>query len=204
MQEARAVVSPDIGKLRAAVQAEYTVVAQEPQRGFHFHTGRRLARILEYDPTWIEEIPEQSVESFAGTGNPFRSGALLSGERVIDVGCGAGFDSFIAAKMVGAAGHVTGVDMTPAMLEKARAAAALGNFANVEFREGYGEALPAPSGGADVVISNGALNLMPDKIAAFREMARVLKPSGRLQIADILVQRAVSDEAKRDIDLWTG
>lgn len=204
MKEPQMLASPDIDKLRAAVQAEYAVVAREPQRGFHFHTGRRLAKILEYESSWLEGIPEQSVESFAGTGNPFRAGTLFVGERVIDVGCGAGLDSLIGAKMVGAAGQVIGVDMTHAMLERARAAASLGNFANVEFREGYGEALPAPSGWADVVISNGALNLMPDKVAALGEMSRVLKTGGRLQIADILVQRAVSDEAKRDIDLWTG
>ena len=204
MQEPQMFASPDVDKLRDAVQAEYTVVAREPQRGFHFHTGRRLAKIVEYESSWLEGIPEQSVESFAGTGNPFRAGALLVGERVIDVGCGAGLDSLIAAKMVGATGHVIGVDMTPAMLERARAAASQGNIANVEFREGYGEALPVPSGWADVVISNGALNLMPNKVAALSEMARVLKTGGRLQVADILVQRAVSDEAKRDIDLWTG
>jgi arsenite methyltransferase len=204
MSESSVAAAPDIGELRSAVQAEYTLVAREPQRGFHFHTGRRLAAILEYQPSWLDGIPERSIESFAGTGNPFRVGPIQVGERVVDVGCGAGLDSLIAAKTAGPSARVIGVDMTPAMLEKARAGAAEGGFSNVEFREGYGEALPIPDGWADVVISNGALNLMPDKNAALREMARVLKPGGRLQIADILVQRAVSDEAKRDIDLWTG
>jgi SAM-dependent methyltransferase len=204
MAEAQTSALPDLDQLRSAVQAEYTVVAHDPGRGFHFHTGRRLAGILEYKPNWLEGIPESSIESFAGTGNPFRIGELRAGERVVDVGCGAGIDSLIAAKMVGPAGHVTGVDMTSAMLDKARAAAAEGKSANVEFMEGYGERLPVADGSVDVVISNGALNLMPDKVAALREMARVLKPGGRLQIADILVQRAVSDEAKRDIELWTG
>ena len=204
MAETRVSALPDVGELRTAVQAEYTLVAREPQRGFHFHTGRRLAAILNYEPAWLEGIPESSIESFAGTGNPFALGTLAPGVRMVDVGCGAGLDSLVAAKMVGPAGRVIGVDMTPAMLEKARAAAGLASIANIEFREGFGEALPVADGWADVVISNGALNLMPDKSAALREMARVLAPDGRLQIADILVQRAVSEEAKRDIDLWTG
>jgi SAM-dependent methyltransferase len=204
MADAKISSLPDIGELRAAVQAEYTLVAREPERGFHFHTGRRLASILEYDPPWFEGIPEPSIESFAGTGNPFRVGAIARGERVVDVGCGAGIDSLIASKMVGGSGQVVGVDMTQAMLAKARAADEQASIKNVDFREGFGEALPVEDHWADVVISNGALNLMPDKNAALREMARVLKPGGRLQIADILVQRAVSDEAKRDIDLWTG
>ena len=194
----------DVGILREAIQEEYAEVASSPQKGFHFHTGRPLARMLEYADEWLEGIPESSVESFAGTGNPFSLGELLPGERVVDVGCGAGIDSMIAAKKVGPEGWVIGVDMTPAMLEKARYAAKEARLSNVEFREGYAEALPVDDGGADVVISNGVLNLMPDKSAALEEMFRVLKPEGRLQIGDILVQKAVPESAKRKIDLWTG
>ncbi len=149
-------------------------------------------------------LPESSIESFAGTGNPFSLGELRPGERVLDVGCGAGIDSMIAAKKVGPDGRVIGVDMTPSMLEKARQGAKEAGLRNVEFREGYAEALPIEDGWADVVISNGVLNLMPDKSAALDEMSRVLKPNGRLQIGDILVQKAVPESAKRKIDLWTG
>ena len=149
-------------------------------------------------------MPEPSIESFAGTGNPFSLGEIGVGERVVDVGCGAGIDSLIAAKMAGEAGQIVGVDMTPAMLEKAKGSAAAAKLLNVEFRSGYGESVPVPDAWADVVISNGALNLMPDKVAVLREMARVLKPNGRLQLGDILVAKEVPQGAKEDIDLWTG
>lgn len=190
--------------LRAAIQAEYTEVAAHPEQGFHFHTGRPLARILGYPDAWLAGIPAGAIASFAGTGNPFRLGSLHTGERVVDVGCGAGIDSLIAARMVGDTGQVIGVDMTPAMLAKARANAGEAGAHNAEFREGYGEALPVPDGWADVVISNGVLNLMPDKSAALAEMARVLAPGGRLQIADILVAIPVPQDAKANISLWTG
>jgi arsenite methyltransferase len=194
----------DVNTLREAIQEEYAEVAAHPEKGFHFHTGRPLARMLEYADEWLEGIPESSIESFAGTGNPFGPGELRPGERVVDVGCGAGIDSLIAAKKVGPEGRVIGVDMTPAMLQKARQAAKEAGLPNVEFREGYAEALPISSDWADVLISNGVLNLMPDKAAALNEMARVLKPNGRLQIGDILVQKAVPENSKRKIDLWTG
>lgn len=199
-----AVGNLDLAELRTAISEEYTVVALKPEQGFHFHTGRYLANLLGYSDKWLTGIPETSIESFAGTGNPFSLSQIRPGERVVDVGCGAGIDSLIAAKMVGPAGQVIGVDMTPAMLDKARHAAVEAGLANVEFREGYAEALPAPDRWADVVISNGVLNLMPDKAAALGEMARVLKPTGRLQIGDILVQTAVPEDAKSDISLWTG
>ena len=195
---------PALDLLREAIQQEYALVADDPQHGFHFHTGRRLAGLLGYDEAWLSAVPAASIASFAGTGNPFRLGALQPGERVVDVGCGAGIDSLIAAAMVGPQGQVIGVDMTPAMLARARESAAETQAANVEFREGFGEALPIPDDWADVVISNGVLNLMPDKLKALQEMARVLKPGGWLQIGDILVQKPVPASAKRDIDLWTG
>lgn len=194
----------NVEELRSAIRAEYEAVAQEPGRGFHFHTGRPLARMLGYADEWLEGIPEGSIESFAGTGNPFSLGPLRPGEHVVDVGSGAGIDSLIAARMVGPDGQVIGVDMTPAMVAKARRSARQAGLPNVEFRQGYAEALPVPDGWADVVISNGVLNLMPDKAAALGEMARVLTPGGRLQIGDILVQKAVPESARRKIDLWTG
>jgi arsenite methyltransferase len=196
--------SLDLGSLRQAIQEEYAAVARDPGRGYHFHTGRPLASMLGYDDDWLEGIPEDSIASLAGTGNPFRIGLLAPGTRVVDIGCGAGLDSLIAAKMVGPNGQVIGVDMTPAMLQKARKSAIEVGLGNVEFREGLAESLPVPDGWADVVISNGVLDLLPDKLAALLEMARVLKPTGRLQIGDIMVQEAVPEEAKQQIDLWTG
>jgi SAM-dependent methyltransferase len=194
----------ELDELRCAIQEEYGAVATTPGQGFHFHTGRHLASILGYLDEWLVGVPEKSIERFAGTGNPFRIGELSPGERVVDVGCGAGIDSLIAAKKVGSSGQVIGVDMTDAMLENARSAAQHSSFDNVEFRKAYAEGLPVTDGWADVVISNGVLNLTPDKSSTLGEMARVLKPTGRLQIADILVQKAVPEGAKRKIDLWTG
>lgn len=194
----------DLNDLRQAIREEYQVVAENPAHGFHFHTGRCLTRILGYNEAWLAGIPEAAIESFAGSGNPFSLGELKSGNRVVDVGSGAGLDSLIAAKMVGPNGRVIGIDMTPAMLTKARLAAKEAELDNVEFREGFAEALPVLDGWADVVISNGMLNLMPDKSVALAEMARVLKRGGRLQIADILVEKPVPDDVKSNIDLWAG
>lgn len=194
----------DVASLRRAIQLEYAEVATHPELGFHFHTGHKLAELLEYSSELLIGIPEASIESFAGTGNPFHLGAVRPGERVVDVGSGAGMDSLIAARMVGPTGRVIGVDMTREMLEKARISAVEGRFTNVEFRKGMGETLPVEDAWADVVISNGVLNLMPDKSAAFSEMARVLKPTGRLQIADIVVDKPVPPDSKQLVDLWTG
>jgi SAM-dependent methyltransferase len=194
----------ELHELRAAIREEYEAVATAPEQGFHFHTGRPLARMLGYEDAWLEGIPELSLESFAGTGNPFSLGPIAPGAHVVDVGSGAGLDSLIAGKMVGERGRVIGVDMTPAMLKKARQAASEAGMDQVAFRHGYGEALPVADSWADVVISNGVLNLFPDKAVALAEMARVLKPGGRLQIGDILVEKPVPEGAKRNIDLWTG
>ncbi len=146
-----------------------------------------MAQILGYDQKWLENVPEEAIESFAGTGNPFSLGELEPGVRVLDLGSGAGIDSLIAAGKVGPTGQVVGVDMTLAMLEKARQAAKDANARNVEFREGFLENLPVEDAWADVIISNGVLNLVPDKVGLLREMYRTLKPGGRIQIADILV-----------------
>jgi len=197
-------VDVDTEILRDAIKREYQEVAEHPGKGFHFHTGRRLIAILGYQDEWLRGVSERAIESFAGTGNPFAIGALTAGERVVDVGSGGGIDSLIAGHMVGPTGYVVGIDMTPAMLEKARAAAAESAIEHVEFREAYMEALPVPDEWADVVISNGVLNLTPDKQKTVGEMFRVLRPGGRLQIADILVSREVPAGAKRKIDLWTG
>jgi SAM-dependent methyltransferase len=194
----------DVDELRRVVREEYSLVATDPGRGFHFHTGRRLARMLGYDDALLDGIPEASIASFAGTGNPFSLGPIAPGERVVDVGCGAGIDSLIAAKQVGPTGAVVGIDMTPAMIDRARASADAGGFTNASFRCGLAEALPVDAGWADVVISNGVLNLFPDKLASLREMARVLTPGGRLQIGDILVEKAVGEKGKRNIDLGKG
>jgi SAM-dependent methyltransferase len=197
-------VKVDRAQLRQAIQDEYAEVALHPEQGFHFHTGRPLAALLGYREEWLEDIPEPAIASLAGTGNPFSLGEIKPGEHVVDIGSGAGLDSMIAARMVGPEGQVVGVDMTPAMLEKAHSSAVEAGLAHLEFRQGFGEALPVPDGWADVVISNGVLNLMPDKPAALTEMHRVLKPGGRLQIGDILVQKEVPQAAKEDIALWTG
>ena len=193
-----------IEALRCEIQREYAEVASNPEKGFHFHTGRPLAKRLGYADELLEGIPEESIASLAGTGNPFALGPLHPGERVADLGCGAGMDTLIAARMVGPEGRVVAVDMTPEMLRMAEAGAAAMGLGNVEVRQGYIEDLPLPDGWADVLISNGVINLAPDKRRVFEEMARVLRPGGRLQIGDIIVQRAVSDSAKRNIDLWAG
>lgn len=194
----------DARALRAAIRAEYAAVARDPTRGFHFHTGRTLADTLGYTDEVLAGIPEDAIESMAGTGNPFALGAIAAGERVVDAGSGSGVDSLVAARLVGRNGAVIGVDMTPDMVEKARAAASAAGVGNVEFREGYLEDLPVDDGWADVVISNGVLNLVPDKSAALAEMRRVLRPGGRLQLADIVLGRPVPDDAKQDVALWTG
>jgi SAM-dependent methyltransferase len=204
MTEAHAMSGPDRNVLREEIRNEYREVARHPDRGFHFHTGRRLARIVEYADEWLEGIPESVISRFAGTGNPFSMGSLAPGELVVDLGCGAGIDSFIAARQVGSTGAVVGVDMTREMLDTAEAARDEAGIEQLEFRHGFLEQLPVDDGWADVVISNGVVNLCPDKEAAFREIHRVLKPGGRIQIADILVSRPVSDSAKQRIDLWTG
>lgn len=193
----------DVEDLRCQIQDKYTEVAKTPEKGFHFHTGRPLALMLGYRPDVIGRLPASAVESFAGTGNPFSMGALQTGETVLDIGCGAGFDSVIAAMRVGPAGRVISVDMTPAMLDKAAASAREAGVSNIDFREGLAESLPLDDASVDVVISNGVINLCPDKMAVMVEVHRVLKPGGRMQIGDIVVHKEVPQSAKDNIDLWS-
>lgn len=189
--------------LRALVRDKYAKVATDPDAGFHFHTGRKLAHLLGYDPALVDHLPDRAVESFAGVANPFSLFPLGQGDRVVDVGSGGGFDSFVAAQLVGAEGQVVGVDMTPAMLEKSRGTAALLGWGHVEFWEGLAESLPVEDGWADVVISNGVLNLTADKPRVLAQIFRVLRPGGRLQFGDIALGRPVPEAAACDVELWT-
>jgi arsenite methyltransferase len=154
----------DVETLRCQISDKYTEVAKTPEKGFHFHTGKPLALMLGYSEQVLESLPAGTIESFAGMGNPFSMGELNPGETVLDIGCGAGFDSFIAARQVGETGRVISIDMTPAMLDKAAAGAREAGIANITFREGLAEALPVDGATIDVVISNGVINLCPDKL----------------------------------------
>ena len=196
-------VGIDVGLLKSEIRKTYAAVSQEPEKDFSFPTGRAWAEDLGYPPE-LEQLPVTTVESFAGVANPFSLGRLEPGERVLDLGCGAGTDSLVASLMVGPEGSVTGIDMTPEMLAKARAGAEALGATNVEFVEGEAEGLPFEDASFDVVISNGAIDLIPDKDAVFGEIHRVLVRGGRIQIADVTIQQPVSDEGRRNIDLWTG
>lgn len=191
-------------ELRQQIQAKYADVALEPDKGFHFHTGRPLAKMLGYTDVELAKLPDASVDSFVGTGNPFSLGHPRLGEVVADIGCGAGLDALLAAQDVGPTGRVIGVDMTEAMVKKTRLGADQIGLTNVEVRLGYAEALPIQSASVDVVISNGVINLCPDKVQVMKEVWRVLRPGGRVQIGDIIVHKVVPQDAKDDIDLWSG
>ncbi len=196
-------VDIDVEILKSEIKKTYASVSDEPDRDFIFPTGRPWAEDLDYPPE-LAAVPESAVRSFAGVANPFSLGRLKPGERVLDLGSGAGTDSLVAAQMVGEQGHVTGIDMTPPMLGRARAAAGEMGATNVEFVEGEAERLPFADESFDVVISNGVIDLIPDKDAVFSELERVLVPGGRIQIADVTIQNPVSEEGRRNIDLWTG
>jgi len=193
----------DVELLKSEIKKTYASVSQEPERDFIFPTGRAWAEDLGY-PDELANVPEAAVESFAGVANPWTMGRLTPGERVLDLGSGAGTDSLVAAQMVGPDGQVTGIDMTAAMLAKARTAATEMRAANVRFIEAEAEQLPFAAESFDVVISNGVIDLIPDKDAVFAEIFRVLAPGGRIQIADVTIQNPVSEEGRRNIDLWTG
>lgn len=194
----------DVALLKREIRKTYASVSAEPGREFMFPTGRAWAADLDYPPALLARVPEGSAESFAGVANPFSLGALDPGEDVLDLGCGAGLDSLVAAQMVGPEGSVTGIDMTPEMLAKARAGAEALGLEHVRFVDGEAERLPFADGSFDVVISNGVIDLIPDKDAVFSQLHRVLRPGGRVQLADVTIQQPVSEEGKRNIDLWTG
>jgi SAM-dependent methyltransferase len=196
-------VAVDPEALRASVREKYRIVALEPDGDFHFHTGRRLATLLGYDPALLASLPDRAVESFAGVANPFFRRPLGQDDRVVEVGSGGGFDSIVAAQFVGSGGRVVGVEMTREMLAKSRETVRQIGLDHVEFRDGLAEQLPVDDGWADVVLSNGVLNLVADKPMAFAEIFRVLRPGGRLQFADIAVGQDVPREAVCNIDLWT-
>ncbi len=189
--------------LREEVKNKYRDVACNPNGEYHFHTGRAAAKRLGYDSAVVDAMPDAAVESFAGVANPFSLRPLEQGESVVDAGSGAGFDSFIAAHQLGPRGKVVGVDMLPEMLEKSRKTAELMGLKNLEFREGLLEEIPVEDGWADVVISNGVINLCADKKRVFSEIWRVLRPGGRLQFGDITTGQPLPEVALRDIDLWT-
>ena len=193
----------DVATLKSEIKKTYARVSSSPDEDFVFPTGRAWAEDLGY-PDELAEVPDSAVESFAGVANPFSLGRLEPGERVLDLGSGAGTDSLVATRMVGSEGSVTGIDMTPEMLDKARRSAAEMGAANVQFVEGEAEKLPFADASFDVVISNGVIDLIPDKDAAFSELYRVLTPGGRIQVADVTIQKPVSEEGRRNIDLWTG
>ena len=193
----------DIEKLREQVKIKYREVATTPSMEFHFHTGRELAEKLGYAPQLIDGICAAGVESFAGVGNPFSLRKITKGEKVVDVGSGAGFDSFVAASLVGDSGEVIGVDMTKEMLVKASSSAKEMNLDNINFKEGIIEDLPITSGWADAIISNGVINLCADKHAALAEIFRALKPGGYLQFADIANNKPIPQEVIENVDLWT-
>jgi arsenite methyltransferase len=194
----------DITQLRSSVRSVYTRVAEDPHAEFHFHRGAAYAvQLLGYDPLELESIPERAKARFAGVGNPLAIGPIASGETVLDHACGAGMDLLLAARRVGAGGQAIGVDVTPAMRQVARAAASEAGLGDrVEIRDGVFEELPLAAASVDVVLSNGVLNLSPDKRQVLREVWRVLRPGGRLYLADVVVQRELSLAARKDAELW--
>ena len=199
-------VQPDIDVevLKCEIKKTYAQVSTEQDTEFIFPTGRAWAIDLGYPEELLDRVPEASAGSFAGVANPFSLGLLQPGEQVLDLGSGAGTDSLVAAQMIGPTGRVVGIDMTPEMVATARASAQEMEATNVEFLEGEAEQLPFPDASFDVVTSNGVIDLIPDKDAVFAELYRVLRPGGRLQLADVTIQRPVSEEGRRNIDLWTG
>jgi arsenite methyltransferase len=200
------VVQPDIDVefLKCEIKKTYAQVSTEQETEFIFPTGRAWALDLGYPEDLLDRVPETSAGSFAGVANPFSLGALQPGEHVLDLGSGAGTDSLVAAQMIGPMGRVVGIDMTPEMVATARASAQAMGATNVEFLEGEAEQLPFPDASFDVVTSNGVIDLIPDKDAVFAELYRVIRPGGRLQIAEVTIQQPVSEEGRRNIDLWTG
>ena len=197
-------ISVDVDVLREEIRRTYTDVSTDQDKDFIFPTGRAWAEELGYPQPELSRVPDATVESFAGVANHWALGRIEAGEVVVDLGCGAGTDLLIAAQMTGPGGRVIGVDMTPSMLERARASADQMGLANVELHESLIETLRLADSSIDVVISNGVIDLVPDKDAVFDEIDRVLRPGGRLQLADVVIHKEVSEDARARIDLWTG
>ena len=194
----------DVDVLRDEIHKTYTAVSTEPDREFIFPTGRSWAEDLGYPQPELSRVPEATAESFAGVANPFSLGRIAPGLTVLDLGCGAGTDLLVASQMAGPDGRGIGIDMTAAMLARARASAEAMGLTNVELHEALIECLPVPDETIDVVISNGVIDLVPDKDAVFSEIDRVLRPGGRVQLADVVIHTELSEDARRRIDLWTG
>ena len=194
----------DVDVLREEIRKTYTDVSTDQDQAFIFPTGRAWARDLGYPEPELARVPDATVESFAGVANHWLLGRAEPGSVVLDLGCGAGTDLLIAAQMAGRGGHVIGVDMTPAMLDRARESAAAMGISNVELHQSLIESLPLEDASVDMVISNGVIDLVPDKDAVFDEIDRVLRPGGRLQVADVVIHHEVSEDARKRIDLWTG
>jgi SAM-dependent methyltransferase len=197
-------MSIDVDLLRSEIKKTYTEVSRDQDRDYIFPTGRSWAEELGYPAEFLSRVPNATVESFAGVGNPFSFGAIERGATVLDLGSGAGTDLLIAAQMIGSEGRAIGIDMTPAMVARARATAAEMGLVNIEIHESLIEKIPVEDASVDVVISNGVIDLVPDKRAVFGEIWRVLKRGGRIQIADVVIHVPVSEKAKCNIDLWTG
>jgi len=194
----------DVDVLREEIRKTYTDVSTDQQQEFIFPTGRSWAQELGYPQPELSQVPDATVESFAGVANHWQHSRIDPGAVVLDLGCGAGTDLLIAAQMAGPEGRAIGVDMTPAMLERARASAREMGLDNVELHESLIEAVPLEHASVDVVISNGVIDLVPDKDAVFDEIDRVLRSGGRLQVADVIIHTEVSEDARKRIDLWTG
>ncbi len=194
----------DVDVLREEIRKTYTDVSVDQSKDYIFPTGRTWAQALGYPEPELSRVPDATVESFAGVANHWALGRIAPGEVVLDLGCGAGTDLLIAAQMTGPSGRVIGVDMTPSMLERARASAREMGIGHLELHESLIESLPLPDASVDVVISNGVIDLIPDKDAVLDEIDRVLRPGGRLQLADVIIHHEVSEDARKRIDLWTG
>jgi len=198
-------VDLDTSTLRSEISNIYRRVAMEPAAEYHFHRGPLYAaEFLGYDATELANLPPGCADSFAGVGNPLAIGPIHAGETVVDIGCGAGMDLLLAGSRVGAEGRAIGIDMTDAMVERARRSAVMSGMTNIEIRTGDATSMPVADSIAGVVISNGVLNLVPEKERAFAEIVRILKPGGRLHLADIALDMELPEDARRNIDLWTG
>lgn len=196
------ITSQEKQRIEEAIRGKYLKVAASPEGLFRYPTGRAGLGAMNYDPQIVQALPEPVVAAYCGVGNPFTLGTIYPGEAILDIGCGAGVDTVIAALMVGESGPVTGIDLVPEMLERAKENTRLVGALNVEFMEGSAEELPFPDNSFDVVISNGVFNLVVDKVKALGEVYRVLKPGGRFMLADQVLAGELPKETKARIENW--